>query len=103
MDGTLKPLSSSDSTTSPLSSSPSTLSDAPCVYCGEVGLEVRRVIRHFGRNEHLLLIENIPLYHCPHCAADYFSAQTMHEIERIKSQRLTLAVPRSVPIAEFRA
>lgn len=64
---------------------------------------MRRVTRHFGRNEQLLLIENIPQCHCPHCAADYFSAQTLHDIERIKSQRQALAVNRSVPIAEFRA
>jgi hypothetical protein len=38
---------------------------------------------------------------CPHCGASYFTAQTMHEIERIKVFRKAVAVERPVPVAIF--
>jgi hypothetical protein len=47
------------------------------------------------------VIENIPLLSCPNCGQSYFTAQTMHEIERIKSLRRSVAVDRSVPVAVF--
>ena len=40
---------------------------------------------------------------CPHCGESYFTAQTMHEIERIKLLRKSLAVKTTVPVATFLA
>jgi hypothetical protein len=48
-----------------------------------------------------MVIENIPMWSCPHCGQSYFSAQTMHEIERIKTLRKSIAVDRAIPVAEF--
>jgi YgiT-type zinc finger domain-containing protein len=62
---------------------------------------VRKVTRSFGRGTSLLVIENIPVWSCPHCGESYFTAQTMHEIERIKTLRKSIAVDRKVPVAEF--
>jgi YgiT-type zinc finger domain-containing protein len=59
------------------------------------------VTRSFGRGSSLLVIEGIPLWSCPHCGAAYFTAQTLHEIERIKTLRASVAVPRPVPVAHF--
>ncbi|PYV14260.1 MAG: YgiT-type zinc finger domain-containing protein [Acidobacteria bacterium] len=64
-------------------------------------MELRKVTRSFGRGSSLLVIENIPLWSCPHCGESYFTAQTMHEIERIKTLRKSLAIDRAVPVAEF--
>lgn len=72
-----------------------------CAACGRAGLQSRRVTRSFGSGEALLVIENIPMWSCPHCAESYFTAQTMHEIERIKALRTSVAVDRQVPVAEF--
>lgn len=41
------------------------------------------------------------MWSCPGCGASYFSAQTLHEIERIKTLRKSLAVNRPVPVASF--
>ena len=41
------------------------------------------------------------MWSCPHCGASYFTAQTMHEIERIKTLRKSVAVARYVPVADF--
>ena len=66
-------------------------------------MQLKRVTRSFGRDRTLLVIEAIPLWSCPSCGESYFSAQTMHEIERIKALRKSVAVSRAVPIAAFEA
>ena len=70
--------------------------------CGHKGVELRKVTRSFGHGRKLLVIERIPMWSCPHCGESYFTAQTMHEIERIKALRKSVAADRSVPVAEFR-
>lgn len=42
--------------------------------------------------------ENIPIVNCPHCGESYLTAETMHEIERIKMHRINFAVERPVPV-----
>jgi YgiT-type zinc finger domain-containing protein len=72
-----------------------------CDICGRAGAKVRHVSRSYGKGETLLVIENIPLISCPHCGESYFTAETLHELERIKIHQSSLAVPRQVPVAEF--
>jgi hypothetical protein len=43
------------------------------------------------------------MWSCSRCGESYFTAQTMHEIERIKALRKSVAVSRSVPVAAFEA
>jgi hypothetical protein len=54
-----------------------------------------------GKGDNLLVIENIPMVRCPHCGESYFTAETLHEIERIKLYRQRFATKRHVAIAEF--
>lgn len=42
----------------------------------------------------MLLIENVPVVSCPHCGEGYLTAETLHEIERIKLHRQSFAVKR---------
>jgi YgiT-type zinc finger domain-containing protein len=72
-----------------------------CAACGRSGIQFRRVTRSFGHGKALLVIEGIPSASCPHCGESYFTAQTMHEIERIKSLRKSVAIDRKVAVAEF--
>lgn len=48
-----------------------------------------------------MVIENIPLISCPHCGESYLTAETLHEIERIKLHRQSFAQSRPVAVAEF--
>jgi len=41
------------------------------------------------------------MWSCPACGASYFTAQTMHEVERIKALRKSIAKSRPVPVAAF--
>jgi YgiT-type zinc finger domain-containing protein len=93
----------SSSSVPPASSSPSpvTSPDELCANCGQKGMQLRRVTWSFGRGASLLVIEDIPLWSCPRCGASYFTAQTMHEIDRIKTLRKSVAVDRPVPVATF--
>ncbi len=57
--------------------------------------------RSFGKGPELLVIENIPMWSCPACGESYFTAQTMHELERIKALRKSVAKQRNVAVASF--
>ena len=59
--------------------------------------------RSFGKAGDLMVIESIPMLSCPSCGESYFTAQTMHEVERIKALRKSVAKARSVPVASFEA
>ena len=72
-----------------------------CDICGSEGVRVRHITRSYGKGEHILLIENIPVISCLHCGESYLSAETLHEIEQIKLHRKSLALERLVSVAEF--
>ena len=95
-----KPSSKSASVAS-LSSSLHTSVEKKCAHCGSGGLQLKHVTRSFGKGAALLVIESIPMWSCPSCGESYFTAQTMHEIERIKALRKSVAVSRQLPVAAF--
>ena len=72
-----------------------------CDFCGRKGTRVRRVTRTFGRGAGEVLIRNVPTISCPHCGETYLTAETLHELERIKAHRRSLAVKRRIPVAVF--
>jgi YgiT-type zinc finger domain-containing protein len=72
-----------------------------CDICGESGARLRHVTRSYGKGATLLVIENVPMVSCPHCGESYFTADTLHEIERIKQHRTSSAEKRQVPVAIF--
>ena len=76
-------------------------SDHLCAHCGSSSVQIKSVTRSFGKAAALLVIEGIPMFSCPDCGESYFSAQTLHEIERIKMLRKSVAIARPVPVASF--
>lgn len=72
-----------------------------CDICGKKGARIRRVARTYGRGKDLLVIENIPAVSCPQCGEGYLTAETLHEIERIKLHRKSFAVERAVEVVSF--
>ena len=72
-----------------------------CDICGKDGARIRRVVETYGKGKDLLVIENVPLVTCPHCGESYFTADTLHELERIRLHRKNFAIERSVPVAKF--
>ena len=76
-------------------------SEADCMQCGSDRVQLKYVTRSYGKGKELLVIENIPMWSCPACGESYFTAQTMHEVERIKALRQSVAKSRPVPVAAF--
>lgn len=83
------------------SSSAPSMSSEQCPYCGSAELQQKLVTRSFGKGENLLVIEGIPSITCGNCSESYFTATTMHDIERVKTHRRSLAVKRPVEVAAF--
>jgi YgiT-type zinc finger domain-containing protein len=72
-----------------------------CELCGKRGLKSREVTRSYGTGANLLVIENIPAKSCPHCGETYFTAETLHEIERIKLHRKSMSTKRAVSVMAY--
>ena len=72
-----------------------------CDICGSDEAHTRKVTRSYGKGARLLVIENIPIVSCPKCGESYMTAETMHEIERIKLHRKSFARERPVSVAEY--
>ena len=72
-----------------------------CDICGRVGARTRKIARTYGKGKNLLVIENIPVVSCSHCGESYLTAETLHEIERLKLHRKSLAVERPVEVVSF--
>jgi YgiT-type zinc finger domain-containing protein len=72
-----------------------------CDICGRNKAQVRHVTRSYGKGENLLVIENIPVISCTSCGESYMTAETMHEIERIKLHRKNFATERPIAVAEY--
>jgi len=72
-----------------------------CDICGKDKCTVKLVTRSFGKKSDLLIIEDIPVVSCAACGESYMTAETLHEIERIKLHRHSFAVKRPVEVTVF--
>ncbi|MBK8576179.1 MAG: type II toxin-antitoxin system MqsA family antitoxin [Elusimicrobia bacterium] len=72
-----------------------------CELCGKRGVKSREVTRSYGAGSNLLIIENVPVKSCPHCGETYLTAETLHEIERIKLHRKSMSTKRAVSVMAY--
>ena len=72
-----------------------------CDNCGKEGAKVRKVARTYGKGENLLVIEDVPVVSCPNCGESYLTAETLHEVERLKAHQKSLAKERRVRTLEY--
>ena len=72
-----------------------------CDICGKDKVRIRKINRTYGKGKKMFVIENIPFAHCPNCGESYFTAETLHEIERLKLHHSSLAKARSVDVLSF--
>ena len=77
------------------------MNKAKCDNCGEQEAQIRQISRSYGSGQDLLVIEGIPLISCSNCGESYFTAETLHEVERIKLHRKGFAETRLVSVARF--
>lgn len=72
-----------------------------CDICGQEGVRIRKVAETYGKGKDLMVIEDIPMVSCTRCKESYFTAETLHEIERIRLHHKSFAVERPVEVAIF--
>jgi YgiT-type zinc finger domain-containing protein len=72
-----------------------------CDICGQEGARIRKITETYGKGDNLIVIENIPIVRCTRCGESYFTAETLHEIERIRMHHKTFTVERMVEVAHF--
>jgi len=72
-----------------------------CELCGKRGIKSREVTRSYGTGANLLVIENIPVKSCSRCGEVYLTAETLHEIERIKMHRKSLSTKKAVSVMVY--
>lgn len=72
-----------------------------CEICGKAQTQIKYITRSYGKGANLLIIENVPTVVCANCGESYLTAETLHEIARIKLHRESFAKKRNVAVAEF--
>ena len=72
-----------------------------CDICNREGAKLRHVTRSYGKGKSLLVIEDVPVVSCPHCGESYLTAETLHEIHRIRTEKEIAAHARPVLVASF--
>lgn len=72
-----------------------------CDICDKEGAKLRHVTRSYGKGRNLLVIEDVPVVRCPNCGESYLTAETVHEIHRIRSEKESFANERPVLVASF--
>ncbi len=72
-----------------------------CTICGQEGAKIRYLSRSYGKGDALLVIENVPVVSCSNCGESYLTAETLHEINRIRKERQDYAVERPVAVARL--
>jgi len=72
-----------------------------CDCCGQKGAVTKRVTRSFGKGKGILVIEEVPMIVCPHCRQSYFTADTLHELERLRLHKENMGVQRVAPVIKY--
>jgi YgiT-type zinc finger domain-containing protein len=72
-----------------------------CELCGKTAARLRHVTETHGAGADLLVIQNIPMIDCLACGESYFTAETLHEVDRLKRQRRALEVRRPVGVLTY--
>ncbi|HSH81648.1 MAG TPA: type II toxin-antitoxin system MqsA family antitoxin, partial [Herpetosiphonaceae bacterium] len=72
-----------------------------CALCDAADARIVYVSRSYGAGDDLLVIENVPVISCPSCGERYMTAQTLHELEAIKTERRRRAALRTIAVAQF--
>jgi YgiT-type zinc finger domain-containing protein len=72
-----------------------------CDCCGKKGAVTKRVTRSFGKGKNILVIEQVPMVVCPNCGQSYFTAETLHELERLRLHKESVGVQRVAPVIKY--
>ena len=72
-----------------------------CEVCGQEGARAKRISRAYGKGEDMVVIDNVPIVVCPSCGESYMTAETMHEVERIKLHKRSMKTQHLAPVVNY--
>jgi YgiT-type zinc finger domain-containing protein len=72
-----------------------------CDSCGQDGAKIKHVSRSYGKGNEMVVIDKVPIVACPHCGETYMTAETIHEVERIRLHKRSMKTQRQVPVIEY--
>lgn len=72
-----------------------------CDCCGKKGVVTKHVTRSLGEGAGILVVDKVPIMLCPHCGESYFTAETLHELERLKLHKASMESRRLAPVIEY--
>ena len=61
----------------------------------------KHVTRSLGERAGILVVDKVPMMLCPHCGESYFTAETLHELERLKLHKASMKPRRLAPVIEY--
>jgi len=77
--------------------------DMTCDLCGRAGARLRRITKTCGSGRSTFLIEGVPVITCPSCGESYMTAETVQEVQRIRTHWRELTAKKELPVAKFRS
>ena len=72
-----------------------------CDCCGKEGAVTKHVTRSLGEGAGILVVDKVPMVLCPHGGESYFTAETLHELERLKLHKANVESHRLAPVIEY--
>jgi len=72
-----------------------------CDICGKNEARIKHVSRAYGKGKEMVVIDQIPVVVCPNCGESYMTAETMHEVERIKLHKRSMHTRGLAPVINY--
>ena len=72
-----------------------------CDICGKGGARTKRVTRAYGKGDAMVVIDKVPVVICPNCGESYLTAETMHEVERLRLHQHSMKPRRLAPVINY--
>ncbi len=72
-----------------------------CSNCGQQTASIRRRSKAYGKDDSLIVVENVPMISCRECGMDFLSIKTVGQLERLRDNLAEVPV-RPVHVAIFR-
>ena len=72
-----------------------------CDNCEKENARIRKTSRAYGKGKDLIVIEDVPVVSCSNCGESYLTAETLHELERLKLHRKNFVVKKPMNVMQF--
>lgn len=72
-----------------------------CDLCGQLSAREVRRPQIVGKDDQMVVVENVPMVSCRNCGHDYFSLEIARMLDAIRSGKQDLTASKNIPVLEF--